>query len=149
MLAVDRERHAIKESATLRSGTREKAIHRRHEPEHAKKFQKCVGTGRGCVIDANGALRLRPFGATRESGADVVGAACGLDGDGDGPGFRPAAAGDVSERGAAQSTARREERHGLEQIGLARPVRSGEHNRPLVERKDQAHIVAEIGELEA
>ena len=53
-----------------------------------------------------------------------------------------------AELRAAQAAAGREERDRLEQIGLARAVRPGQHHRPLVHRKAERGIAAKIGEHE-
>ena len=58
-------------------------------------------------------------------------------------------AGELSNGGAAQPAAGREQRDGLEQIGLARAVGPDQHQVPPIEIERRRGVVAEVREAQA
>ena len=84
-----------------------------------------------------------PAGAERDGPFRGFGLHC------NGPGAAAALPGKVLEGRAAQAAARRQQRDGLQQIGLARTIGARQGNGRPVNIQPQAGIVAEVGEREA
>ena len=151
MLGIDRQRQAINEAAAFGRSADEQGVHGRHQPDHAQVIGEGCGRRHRFAIDAafahnrRGALLERPL----DPGAQRSKPQRALDLGGDRPRAVALAEGHLIERRAAQTAAGREERNGLDQIGLAGAVRPDQHDRLLAGFERGRVVVAEIVERQA
>ena len=123
----------------------EQPVHVRGQPQQAQIGRHVLdGTGRGAVDPDLAARR-----ALDEAGAEIGRPVRRLDGRRHRPGRVGAQLHQRVEGGAPQAPPRRQQRHGFEEIGLARSVRPGQHHVPRVEIERGGGVVAEMGEAQA
>ncbi len=111
-------------------------------------LEEGIGRARRGAVHPDAAAALRPVRRHGDAGAEFDLAGGVVDGRRDRPGAVARPAGDLVELRPAQTAARRQKRHRLEQVGLAGAVRPGQHDRPPVQRQRQGGVVAEAGQLE-
>ena len=149
MVGPEREHEPIEEAAAAGSGVGEQPVHGRRQPEHREPVREAVRRGRGAVDSDLAALGRGRGGA----GADVDAQALPIKGRGQSRRHResapPAPPRHLAEARTAQASSGREQRHRLEQIGLAGPVLAGEDDEARAGRDDGVGIGAEIAEAEA
>jgi hypothetical protein len=143
---IQREREAIEKATAVPGGAAEQPVHVRGQPERGDvRAERRRGALRR-PVDADGPPGLA--GRRVEPRADLDlsrrRAKLGVNR----PAGGPARPGELACRGAAQAAAWREQRDGLDQVGLAGPVRADEHDGAAVELKVELGVVAEIGEAE-
>ncbi len=147
---VDGEHRAVEKAPPVGRRAGEQAVHRRRQPEHAEVVEEGVRRGGRGMVDLDPAAAFRPGRPAHHAGAEI---------DLAGPRWRPVAAtaqaavaalasGDLVEAGAADAAAGRQQRHRLEEVGLAGAVRPGEHHAPPVEPHRQRGIVPVAGQLQ-
>ena len=141
MAGVEREHEAVEEAAPVARAAGEQAVHRRGQPQHRQPLAERVDRGRGAVDP-----HLAALGRGRQrAGADVAVAEPG----GDGEAAIGALPRHLGQRRPAQPAPGGEQRHGLEQIGLAGAILAGKEDeaRPGLDRG--RGIGAEVGQGQA
>ena len=142
---VEAQDKAIEEAAPLGARAGEQAVGRRRDPDHLDIVGEGAGAGFDLAVDADdlaSAIRIGLGGD--EAGADVDGAEARMDAGGDRPAAVAAITGEIGERRLPQALAGRQQRHRLENVGLAGAVGTGEHDRLGAEPERQRVIVAEV-----
>ena len=151
MLGIDRQRQAINEASAFGWSADEQGVHGRSEPDHAQVIGE--GCGRGNRLAINPAFAHKRRGAVVERpldpGAQRSKPQRALDLGGDRPRAVALAEGHLIERRPAQTAAGREERNGLDQIGLAGAIRPDQHDRLLAGFEAGRVVVAEIVQRQA
>ena len=118
-VAGDQRRHQpVEEAAPVACGAGEEPVHRRGEPEHAEIVAHLLDGAGGGAVDPHPAAGLAGAGP----GADVGRAIRRLDRRRHRPAVVRAVRRDLLEGRAPEAAAGREQRDGLEQVGLARAV---------------------------
>ncbi len=129
MARLQRQHQAVEEAAALARAAAEQPVHGRGQPQDREPFGQRVDRGSG-AIDAH----LPPLGRRRlRAGADVGFAEL--------RGHCPAAAAapprHVGQCRAAQAAPGREQRHRLEQVGLARAIVAGQQDEARAQGRGQ------------
>ena len=144
---------AVEKAPTGRSAVEKQAVHLRRQPLQGNVFGQDGLGPLGLAIDMHQAF----FRVARLSGgkprADIRFTVWAGDRrrHGPGPGARGRflagiAAGGFRQAGAAQAATRNQKRQGFEDVGLARAVGPGQHDRPLGHVKPQRGIAAEVAQ---
>ena len=147
VLRIDGEHQAVEKAPPLRGRAVEQRVHRRRQPDNAQVIGEGGGGGDLLAVDpafarGRGVFARRGINARAERGKPQHAL--------DLPRHRPGAVAFGKRHflhgGAAQAPARREQRHRLDQIGLAGAVGAREHHRAgfIGERKACRVIAAEI-----
>lgn len=145
MVRVDREHEAIEKTPPIPRRSPEQAVLIRREPEKAEMIEEAVGAGHRLAIDATDPPGLARQHRRAERDIAQPPLALGMDGEGTRARF-PRHAGELR---TAQSTARTEQRQGLEDIGLARAIGPRQCQQPRGRGEIEAGIAAEIREAQA
>ena len=142
---VEAEDEAVEETPALGGGAGEERVERRRHPDELDVLGEHAGTAGGCAVDAHdagAALALRR--GRGQPGADVDGARGRMHVRGDGPSPVPGGARQLRVGGAAQAVPGRQQRDGLEQVGLARTVGADQHLRLRPGLEHEMGVVAEV-----
>ena len=150
MLAVDRQHQPVEKAPPLRRSAHEKPVHRGRQPDHAKMIAEGGGRAHRFAVDAAAPAVRGGFGAWRiDAGAECRKAERAFDFGGHRPGAVALIVGDIVERRAAQSAARRQKRNRLDAIGLAGAVRAHQHHHIAPRLQARRPIIAEMRQAEA
>jgi hypothetical protein len=149
VIGVDRQHKPVEKAAAVARRAREQAVHGRRQPNEAQMVGEGARRGDGGAIDAafasGGGEALGGLQPRAELG-EAVGA---LQLDRDGEAAAPACPRHIGEIGAAQSAALREQRQGLDEIGLAGAIVAGQRGHGRVEAQIEGGVGAEIAEHDA
>ena len=146
MAGVDRQHQPVEKPAPLARRTDEQPVHVRGQPDKAQVIGEGARRADRRAVDAVEPLARLVAVARFEADAELMDRAFVLDLDRD---RESAAAADPragGEFGAAQAAAGREQRQGLEQIGLAGAVLAAEDDERAFQRQVEARIGAEVAE---
>ena len=152
MSRIEAEHEPVEEPSPSARTFEKEAVHRRRQPHHAQPLAEGDLAARRFAVDAYDPPIAQ---AAIPPGADAQGAVSRRDGCGNRPAAgrsrtavasRPAI--DLAQLGATQPAPRGEERHRLQQVGLARAIGAGQDQRLGDEGKPGLAIVAEIGQHE-
>ena len=147
MIRVDRQHQAVEKPAPLARRPGEQAVHGRGQPDEAQMVGEGARRGDGRAVDAVEPLAgLSPSALRSKPDAELMDCAFVLDLDRDRESAGAADPRAGRELGAAQAAAGREQRQGLEQIGLAGAVLAAKDDERALERKVEAGVGAEVAE---
>jgi hypothetical protein len=148
--AVDREHEAVEETAPLRGGSAEQAIHRGCQPYETDMIRKRGGGCDRLAVDAAFAADARFVGEwPLDSRAERREAQRALELGGDRPSAVPLRERHLLERRAAQSAPRRQIGDRLDQVGLARAVRTDQNGKLRLDAQACGAVAAEIRQRQA
>ena len=141
MAGLEAQRDAVEEPPPPLGALDPQPVHRRHQPEQPGDPPERQSAAPACR--RSGSRAAAPGGAS----SSTSWVWCRLSSTASS--FQPSApgpAGDLVRRRPPQPAARRKQRHRLEDIGLAGPVRPPERHRPAVERQFRPGVRAELRE---
>ena len=133
MLGIEGRHQPVEEAAPVGGRAGKEPVHGGREPEHAHVLaQGARNSSATCAVDQHQpALRgTVAFALAAPAGAERHGPCRGFDLRCNRPGAGAALPGKVLEGGTAQAAARRQQRDGFQQIGLARAIGARQGNEP-------------------
>ena len=148
MPGIEAQHQAVEEAPPRAAAFGEETVHLRRQPHQGRDMRQ-LGLAFGPRAIDPQQPALAALARRVAPGADLKGAGSGDEAERQGPRPGGAAPVDLGELGAAQAAAGRQERNRLEQIGLARAIGPGQHDRAGIDGEPQLGIAAEIGKHEA